>query len=146
MTIIFLLASFLALSGNPPAGFVPVLLGQTVSVYRRPSGPGVELYAEGDIAAPPSKVRDVLLDYEQHPNFVKDLAESHVLRREDSALWVYQRLDLPLLADRDFTLKVTWGSDGDVLWTHFACDNSRGPPPQSGKVRVVRLARRSDRR
>jgi hypothetical protein len=137
MTALLLtMAVSLSLTPHPPAGFTLVASRANVTVYRHPEGPGVELYAEGDIAAPPSQVLAVLLAYERHPQFVKDVAESRVLRREPAALWVYQRLDLPVLADRDYTLRVTWGQEGNVLWTHFVCDNEQGPPPRRGVVRI----------
>ncbi|MFO0579141.1 MAG: SRPBCC family protein [Polyangia bacterium] len=131
-----LLSVFLGFVPTPPAGFQPVGQRAEVLVYKRAGAAGVELYAEGDIAAPPSRVQAVLLDYANHSRFVKDVAETRILRRSESALWVYQRLDLPMIADRDFTLRVTWGQDGDELWTRFSCDNEQGPPPRSGVVRV----------
>jgi hypothetical protein len=131
--LLLVLAAFVP---TPPAGFELVGKNAEVVVYRRQVAHGVELYAEGEIAAPPSRVQAVLLDYANHRRFVKDLAETRILRREDKALWVYQRLDLPVIADRDFTLRVTWGGEEGVLWTRFSCDNEQGPPPQKGVVRV----------
>jgi hypothetical protein len=131
-----LLTALMSFVPTPPAGFQPVGQRAEVMVYKRSGASGVELYAEGDIAAPPSRVQAVLLDYAHHSRFVKDVAETRILRRDETALWVYQRLDLPMIADRDFTLRVTWGQEGEVLWTRFTCDNNQGPPPQPGVVRV----------
>ena len=132
----WLLASLLVLLGAAPPGFEPVAERAGVAVFRHPGGPGVALYAEGEIAASPERVLAVLLDYERHGCFVHHLAESRLLRREPGVLWVYQRLDLPLLADRDFTLKVTWRTDGGAAWLRFVTDNDQGPPPRKGVVRV----------
>jgi hypothetical protein len=104
-----------------------------VRVYRRADAREIDLSAEGDIAAPPERVRDVLLDYEHHPSWNRHLVESRVLTRGDHFLDVYQRLDLPVLDDRDYTLHVTWGDD----WLRFTTANDRGPPPRRGVVRVA---------
>ena len=133
----------------PPAGVPPaasalvnegfVLIGEYpgVKVYRRDKRPGIELAAEGNFAAAPERVRRVLLDYPRHQKWQKHLKENRILAREDAFLDVYQRLDLPVLDDRDFTLHVTWGSEGDVLWMRFAAANERGPAPIKGVVRVT---------
>lgn len=128
--------SLFALLSTPPVGYELVGKRADVTVYRKPGVSGIELFAEGDIGAPPLEVQQVLLDYAHHRRFVKDLAESRIVLRSREAFWVYQRLDLPMIADRDFTLRVTWGQTGADLWTHFVCDNDLGPPPRDGVVRV----------
>lgn len=117
-------------------GFYPIGENHGVKVYRRDRGRGIELAAEGLIDAPPETVRAVLLDYASHPKWVKGLTESKVLRRDAAQLLVYQRLDLPVLDDRDFTLKVRWGDDGETKWLHFTTANDQGPGPRAGVVRV----------
>jgi hypothetical protein len=67
---------------------------------------------------------------------VKNLQESRVLQRGPGELRVYQVLQLPVLDDRDFTLRVTWGGDEHERWIRFATDEQEGPPPQPGMVRV----------
>jgi hypothetical protein len=117
-------------------GFYPIGEAHGVQVYRRNADHGIELGAEGNFAAPPAQVLAVLLDYDSHPKWVKGLAESRVLDRSDGALDVYQRLNLPVISDRDFTLHVTWGGDGDGRWLRFGAVN-RGPAPRNGVVRVT---------
>lgn len=132
-----LLLSLVGVGAGPFAGYELVTKSAGVTVYRHLGAHGVELFAEGDIAAPPQRVQTVLLDYEHHDRFAKNVAESRIVRREAAVFWVYQRLNLPVISDRDFTLKVTWGQAGESLWTHFVCDNEQGPPAQKGVVRVV---------
>jgi hypothetical protein len=108
-----------------------------VRVSRRTDTRAIELVAEGEIAAPPDEVRGVLLDYAHHPGWVRGLKESRVLQRGDHFVDVYQRLDLPVIDDRDFTLHVTWQDVGPVRWLRFVQANDRGPPPQRGAVRVA---------
>jgi hypothetical protein len=117
-------------------GYVRMAEDKGVTVYRKEGAHVIELAAEGDIPASPTRVRQVLLDYSHHPKWVKSLAESRVLSTETNSMLVYQRLDLPLIHDRDFTLDVTWGEEGNVLWTRFACANDRGPAERHGVVRV----------
>jgi hypothetical protein len=129
--------SFFALLGAlPTQGFVPVGESHGVQVYRREQGPGIELAGEGDFAAAPDRVERVLIDYASHPKWVKNLAESQVLSKGPNQLIVYQRLDLPLLDDRDYTLRVGWQKKGEALIVHFATDPHAGPPPRHKVVRV----------
>jgi len=107
-----------------------------VVVYRLRGSSLVDLAAEGSFAAPPARVQGVLTDYGRHARVVKGVAESRVLSRGRSELVVYQRLDLPVLDDRDYTLAVSWGARGSQLWVKFACANQRGPAPSRGVVRV----------
>lgn len=107
-----------------------------VAVYQKRGAAIVDLAADGSFPFAPERVRAVLLDYEHHARFVHDLAESRVLRRDRAELTVYQRLDLPVLSDRDYTLAVSWGAVGSTLWLKFGCANQRGPAPRSGVVRV----------
>ena len=98
---------------------------------------GLELAAEGRIDAAPERVRRVLIDYPSHHSWQQRLKESRVLARGVDCLDVYQRLQLPVIDDRDFTLHVTWGNDAKVLWLRFATANAQGPAPVNGVVRVT---------
>jgi hypothetical protein len=124
-------------SGLIGEGFVFLGEERGVRVYRREKRPGLELAAEGKIGAAPERVRRVLVDYPSHPRWQKHLKENRVLAFGDGSLDVYQRLSLPVLDDRDFTLHVTWGKDIDVAWTRFVVANDRGPAPVNGVVRVT---------
>jgi hypothetical protein len=107
-----------------------------VTVYKNDHAHGIALAAEADIDAPPDKVLRVLFDYASHPRWNKNLKESRVLQRGEGWLLVYQRLGLPMIDDRDFTLRVSWGQSPDGgRWLRFSTDGA-GPPPQRGAVRV----------
>jgi hypothetical protein len=114
------------------------LLGRAkgVIVYRDPRSAIVQLAAEGSFAARPERVRAVLLDYGNHTRYIQNIAESRVLVRGRGSLLLYQRLRLPIISDRDYTLEVSWGADGKVLWLKFACANWRGPAERRSIVRV----------
>jgi len=105
-----------------------------VTVYRR-QGHAIDLAAEGDIDAAPDVVVRILTDYGSHTKWVHGLSVSQVLDKQDAALDVYQRLHLPLLEDRDYTLHVEWGQEGEARFVRFKeCD--RGPPPPHGVIRL----------
>jgi hypothetical protein len=124
-------------SALPGEGFA--LLGEEkgIKIYRRDKRPGIELAGEGAIAGPPERARRVLLDYAGHPRWNKHLKESRIVARGADFVDVYQRLGLPILDDRDYTLHVTWGDEGGVFWLRFVTANERGPAPVQGVVRVT---------
>src|SRR5260370_9858640 len=83
-----------------------------VKVYKHDGAKIIGFAAEGEFAAPPEKVEKVLLDYANHPKWARGVGESQILACGPFSLVVYQRLNLPVLEDRDYTLLVTWGTDG----------------------------------
>jgi len=115
------------------------LLGEEkgVRVHRREKRAGVEFAAEASLPAPPEQVRRALLDYASHQKWQEHLKENKILARSADSLLVYQRLDLPVIDDRDYTLQVTWGAEGPILWMRFAAANERGPKPVADVVRVT---------
>jgi hypothetical protein len=117
-------------------GYVKVGTFDNVVVYEHDDPDLIMLGAEGKFPAPPAAVRAALLDYPRHPAVLARVAEATVLERGDDWLLVYRRLALPLIDDRDFTLRVTWGDDGGVLWIRYRTSRE-GPPPKEGVVRVT---------
>jgi hypothetical protein len=118
-------------------GFTPIGDEKGVRVYRRERRDGVEFAAEASLPAPADQVRRALLDYPSHQRWQKRLKENKVLTRGTDSLSVYQRLGLPVIDDRDFTLQVTWGGEVPLLWMRFAVANELGPKPVPGVVRVT---------
>jgi hypothetical protein len=107
-----------------------------VTVWEHDRSSKVRLAAEGTIPQPPAKVFKALLDYENQQSVMANLAEVRVLKRTRNALWVYQRLDLPVIDDRDFTLMVKFGQSGKLRWIEYHKVSNRGPKARSGVVRV----------
>ncbi len=134
-----LLALALPLLVADPPGFKHVGGRNGVEVFRNMASPVIDLYAVGEIAAPPDVVRDVLLDYDNAPKVTDNVAESRVLARNEHEIVAYQRLKLPVISNRDYTLRATWGRRGDALTMQFAIDNARGPAPRRGVVRMSTL-------
>jgi Polyketide cyclase / dehydrase and lipid transport len=131
------LLPLLVATGTP--GYKHVGGKHGVEVFRQEKSPTIDLLAEGDIEAPPARVRAVLLDYGNARVLTDHLAESRVLATKPHEFTVYQRLKLPIVSDRDYTMRAQWGERGNTLWTRFAVDNSRGPAPRKGAVRVSTL-------
>jgi hypothetical protein len=119
-----------------PKDYHRVAQDRGVTVYKDDHQSGIALAAEGEFAAPPDKVRQVLTDYANHSKWNKHLKECRVLQHGNDWLVVYERLDLPMIDDRDYTLRVRWGEDAGTRWLQFKADNAAGPAPQRGAVRV----------
>jgi hypothetical protein len=128
------MATMVFLSMLSGQGYQKVGERDGVTVYRR-ADHAIDLAAEGDIDAPPDVVRRVLIDYASHPKWVHGLVVSRVLDQQQQSLDVYQRLDLPMLDDRDFTLHVTWGDEGALRVIRFSTTD-KGPGPQKGVIRI----------
>jgi hypothetical protein len=139
VTMLRLLALALPLLAANGGSFKHVGGKHGVEVYRNEQSPAIDLYAVGDIDAPPSVVRDILLDYGNASKVTDNVAESRVLTKNAHEIVTYQRLKLPVISDRDFTVRATWGQRGSVLTVQYAVDNSRGPAPKSGVVRLSTL-------
>jgi hypothetical protein len=126
-----LLVSLLTLS-TIGAGYTPIGGQNGVQVFLRKDTGAIDLAAVGEFDAPPAEVEAALLDYSAHPKVNKHLAESTVLSRAASELVVYQHLKLPVVKDRDFTLRVAFNERR----VRFSVDGSHGPAPTNKAVRL----------
>lgn len=122
-----------------PADYTLVGGRAGVAVYRQLGSPIIDLRAEGDFEAPPAEVAAILLDYPHAKDLSPHVVQSRVLRQGANDLDVYQRLHLPVVSDRDFTLHVAQGRRAATRWVRFFVDNQVGPPAQPGVVRVTLL-------
>lgn len=99
-----------------------------------------EFKAVGAFAATPATVFAILDHSEDYPSFMPYTAECRVLRREKNSVLAYQRLEVPLVSDRDFTLRslnAKWlGPDGAIYRIRWAPANDEGPAAQEGVARV----------
>jgi Polyketide cyclase / dehydrase and lipid transport len=120
----------------PAEGFHKIGDHEGVTIYRRDSSGPLTLGGEGRMALPWKTVLAVLTDYAGQPAWVKTLAESRIIARGPGWIDVYQRLKLPVVADRDYTLHVEWQEYPDGAVLKFSTANDRGPAPTKGVVRV----------
>jgi len=118
-------------------GYQRVAEQDGMAAYQQIEGGVIRVAAEGVVLASPEAVRLSLLDYGRQIGRVGRLAEARVLERGEDSLLVYQRLDLPLIDDRDYTLLVRWGETDGVLWVAHEAIHGGGPRPRGGAVRVV---------
>jgi hypothetical protein len=99
-----------------------------------------EFKAVGIIEAPPPMVFAVIDDSESYPSFMPYTSEVRVLKREKDAVLAYQRLEIPLVSPRDYTLRsehAKWlGRDGAIYRIRWEPANHLGPAEKPGILRV----------
>jgi hypothetical protein len=99
-----------------------------------------EFKGVGVIDATPAAVFAVLDDSEAYPSFMPYTAECRVLRRDKDIVLAYQRLQLPLVSDRDYTLRsknAKWlGPAGPIYRIRWEPANDLGPAEKEGVLRV----------
>jgi hypothetical protein len=124
--------------------------GDGISVYNRntPGSPVKEVKAEADIDAPPAAVWAVLRDIAAYPKTMPYTKVTAVLgqERDGAAIWYYTALALPIVSDRDYTLKVVVDhvpTDGSGMYRFSwvaGNDYAKAPPKQKGYVRLSEVA------
>lgn len=99
-----------------------------------------EFKGVGEIDAAPAAVFAVLDDSDSYPSFMPYTAECRVLKREKDLVLAYQRLQIPLVSDRDYTLRsknAKWiGPAGPIYRIRWEPANDQGPAVKAGVLRV----------
>ena len=99
-----------------------------------------EFKSVGTIDAPASAVFALLQDAEAFPKFMPYTSECHVLQREEGSTVAYQRLELPFVSDRDYTLRSAHsqkeGPNGPIYSISWHPANDLGPAEKPGVQRV----------
>lgn len=108
---------------------------------KRPGSDIAEVRAVGVIDAPPWVVKNVIDDAGRYKEFMPYTKASEILKREPGAVVTYQRLDAPIIANRDYTIRIVDESrkllDGRVVYKNvWRPANHLGPKEQDGVVRV----------
>lgn len=101
-------------------GFEQIATKNGVKVYKHKASSIIRLGADGVLKGSIDDVFKTLLDYEKQVGAIDRLSKSQVLLRTKRSMIVYQRLNLPVISDRDFTLRVWWGRTGNVRWIRYA--------------------------
>jgi len=117
------------------ASFVFVTDAHGVKVEMAKDTHDIEVKAEGDFNAPPDKVIAAMTDYAKAPSWQKTLSESRIIDKQANSLDVYQKLKMPVISDRDYTLHVTWGDEAGGMFMKFTTSD-KGPPVPHGVVRM----------
>lgn len=118
-------------------GFEVIEKTHGVTAYKHTRSEIIRIAAEGTIAARPEAVLSVLLAYEDQVGKIDRVSKSHIIDRGPNWILVYQRLNLPVISDRDYVMYVDWGANGDNLYITYRAGSHRGPPEQDGVVRVT---------
>ena len=117
-------------------GYKKVAREGGVTVYKHRHSSLIRLGADGRFKGSPAQVTAALLDYDRHAGAVGRVSKSKILKRGEKWMLVYQRLSLPVISDRDFTLKVTWEEREGVHYIRFRCFRAKGPRRPDGVVRL----------
>jgi len=114
-----------------------------VSLYSRVRiGTGVkEFKGTGVIDASPETVERVLADVSRYPSFMPYVTESRAISDDGNEVLTYQRLNVPFVANRDYTVRVehgtTRGAGGGLTYRDtWQTANDAGPAERHGVVRV----------
>jgi len=118
------------------SGYEQIVTTPEVMVYKYKGSSTIRLGAEAKIAVSPQVLHDALVDYEGQVGMIGNLAHVKVLQRGAGWQLAYERIRMPVVSDRDFTVMVTWGKDGRGHWLRYWNDERAGIPKQKGVVRV----------
>lgn len=100
-----------------------------------------EFKAIGVIEAEPIIVRRVLQDTPEFPRFMPYVTEARIISQKGDTRIGYQRISVPLVGDRDYTMCVQWetrplGDGGFSYRSQWQSANDLGPAEKPGVTRV----------
>ncbi len=115
-----------------------------VKARNRANGGVKEIWAEGEIKGDVVDIQDVLTDTSRFTRYMPYMTEAKEIapRDPDGAIYIYLRLDMPVLSPRDFIHKVYIDKDARKPWTQgiYASHWHAMPdkiPQRSGVVRLM---------
>lgn len=101
----------------------------------RPGTSITEVFAETIVAASPEAVYRVISDFGRYPQTMPSVKSSRRVAVEGEVQHWYFTVDVPVIHDRDYTLRLEPKVEGEkrtLAWTA----SKRGPAPVDGYVRV----------
>ena len=130
-------------SGADEEGWKEVSKSGDITIFNR-SRKGsdiLEVKAVGVFDVAPIVVKRVLDDSDEHPKFMPYVAESRVISRKGDTVIGYQRLSLPIISDRDYTMRIHFetrrcADGGTAYCNRWETANELGPPERAGVARV----------
>ena len=133
-----------ALAGHVPlgrdirqAGYEQIANKKGVKVYKHRTSKTIRIGADGRIPATPDQILAALLDYHNQIGKIDRLSESRILRRGSNYMVVYQRLNLPVISDRDFVLHVKWWKKAGTTYVSYKALKGKDAKRRSDVVRVT---------
>jgi hypothetical protein len=136
-----LIVAFLIAAAPAPAWEVADKNDHCTVYNRSKEGSDVkEVLAVGWFDASLEKVHAVLDDLENYKDFMPYTKESTILKRDGDVVWTYERINAPLVSERDYPIRV-WHekSDKGVVTHRFRYDPAHGPKEVDGVVRVTSI-------
>jgi len=115
--------------------------GVTLFSRARLGVPFKEFKGTGLIDASSATVEKVLQDVSSYPDFMPYVTECRVISQVGAESITYQRLTIPFVSNRDYTVRVEHGTTKDPTGAITFRDtwetaNEAGPPERHGTVRV----------
>jgi len=113
-----------------------------VKVYTRSKADSEvrEVQAQATIEGPAARVYKVLNDLDNYKDFMPYTRESKVVGREGKATFFYSCIAAPIVANRDYTLRMTDQSNMDPTSGFYKISwdaaNDKGPALKDGTVRI----------
>jgi hypothetical protein len=115
----------------------------SVTIYCRPRiGTGVkEFKGVGLIDAPPAVVEKAIEDVKDYASFLPYVVEARVISQSGNETVAYERLSLPFVSNRDYTVRIEHGPiifpSGETGYRQtWSTANELGPDERRGVVRV----------
>jgi hypothetical protein len=118
------------------AGWKEVKRTAEVAVFVDKRSRFIRLGADARINVPPATLLEALADYERYKGVMGNLRDSKVLARGEGWKTAYQRISVPMISDRDFAMRLTWGKQGTLHWLRYWSEDNPAWPRQKGVVRV----------
>lgn len=111
--------------------------GVAVSARPRPGSEVRELRGIGIVDAPAERVFSVLADIERYPSFMPPTVAARQVHREGDSAWFYMEIDPPVIARRDYCIRVDLERAANgLLRSRFGPGDDHCPPPRPRIVRV----------
>lgn len=114
-----------------------------VLVERRsvPGSAYFEVRATGRCPLPPAVVYATLWKHDEYMQFMPHLKSLQILKDEGNYRFVYEQVSMPVVADRDYTVRLTKLVDPEsqTYQTVFESATDVGPPENSKFVRVHKI-------
>jgi len=111
--------------------------GVVVAVRPRAGSRLNELSAFGEVNAPPERVRAVIADMERYPEFMPPTSMVRLLQRAGDSFLYYMEINPPVVARRDYCLRVVWNTLPGGGWhAAWQADNQSCLAERRGVVRM----------
>jgi ribosome-associated toxin RatA of RatAB toxin-antitoxin module len=100
-----------------------------------------EIRATARSPLPPSVIAETIWNYHEYPQFIPNLKRLDILSDTGDDRLTYEQVSVPLLSDRDYTVRVRKRADtaAQRYEISFQTENDTGPPPDRRHVRVAHI-------